>query len=131
MRLIRSLMGTLGVVLLAACSSTTSPATGGNNNNNPGSGNQSGGHTQDISVTGGSSFSPAVDTVAANTTVTWTWPSGGGVSHNVTFQDGPASPTQDTGTYQRTFSTPGTYQYRCTIHSSNFSSGMVGTIVVQ
>jgi plastocyanin len=70
-----------------------------------------------------------VDTVAVNTTVTWTWQ--GGANHTVTFQDGPASALQASGTYTRTFGTAGTYAYRCTVHSSNFTTGMVGTIVVR
>jgi plastocyanin len=127
MRLFRSFLGVTVVILLASCGSTTSPSTGGTNNNNN---NQTGGHTTSITIVG-TTFSPAVDTVAVNSTVTWTWPSGGVVSHNVTFEDGPASATQATGTYQRTFGTAGTYRYRCTIHSTSFTSGMIGTIVVQ
>jgi plastocyanin len=91
---------------------------------------QPGGHTSSIALTSGLSFTPASDTVAVNTTVTWTWP-GGTVVHNVTFEDGTVSPDQSSGTYQRSFSQAGTYRYRCTHHSSNFTSGMVGTIVVQ
>jgi plastocyanin len=29
------------------------------------------------------------------------------------------------------YNTPGTYNYRCVIHSSDFSSGMIGTLVVR
>jgi plastocyanin len=31
----------------------------------------------------------------------------------------------------RTFNVAGTYRYRCTAHSTNYTSGMVGTITVQ
>lgn len=55
----------------------------------------------------------------AGTVVTWTW--GGGVRHNVTFDDGAASATQLTGTYTRTFSSVGAFKYHCTIHGSAMS----------
>jgi plastocyanin len=76
------------------------------------------------------SFSPEAAEVAPNTPVTWTWQ--GAAQHNVTFEDGKeASGTKVTGTHSRTFGTNGTYRYRCTIHSSSFTSGMVGSVVVQ
>jgi plastocyanin len=71
-------------------------------------------------------FTPSSLQVAASTTVTWTWESGG-TSHNVTFDDGVHSPTQGGGTYTRTFSTAGTYAYHCTIHGTIMS----GNITVQ
>ena len=110
-----------------ACSSynASAPTGPGGNNNNPGG--QTSGTTLSVQVQDGS-FQPVADTVAANSTVTWTWAAG---PHNVTFQDGPASDNQSAGTYQRTFSTPGTYAYRCTLHSTSFTSGMTGTIVVR
>ena len=80
---------------------------------------------------GGNNFNPAGVTVGIGDTVKWTW-APGAINHNVTFQDGyPASPTQSTGTYIRVFTALGTYRYRCTIHSSDFGSGMVGTVTVQ
>jgi len=72
------------------------------------------------------SFSPDCTTVPVNSTVTWTW-SAGAVLHNVTFDNnGPASPTQDTGTFSNTFAAAGTFTYHCTLHA-----GMTGTIKVQ
>lgn len=128
MRLSGVLAAAIGVVLLAGCGSSTTSPYGGNNNP---SGTPSGGHTTSINLTSSLTFSPANDTVAVNSTVTWTWP-GNGVTHNVTFEDGQASPDQTTGTYQRTFTQAGTYRYRCTHHSASFTSGsMIGTIVVQ
>ena len=112
--------------VVLACSGYSSAPTGpGGNNNNPGA-NQ-GGATLDVQVQDGS-FAPVADTVAANSTVTWTWAAG---PHNVTFQDGRASDNQSTGTYQRTFSTPGTYLYRGTLHSTSVTSGMTRTTVVR
>jgi plastocyanin len=75
-------------------------------------------------------FDPASITVTSGSTVTWTWL--GGNTHNVTFEDGQGSSgTQTSGTHSRTFAAAMTFRYRCTIHSSNFSSGMVGQVVVQ
>lgn len=80
-------------------------------------------------------FSPADKTVAPGATVQWAWNScdGGGayeeetcVPHNVTFTDGSASPTQDKGTYSRSFASSGVNEYHCTIHA-----GMTGKITVQ
>jgi plastocyanin len=66
--------------------------------------------------------------------VTWTWNTCTGdgyggqtcVSHSVTFDDGVTSPTQDTGTYNRTFTAKGTYTYHCLVHGA----AMTGTITV-
>ena len=70
-------------------------------------------------------FHPAELVVAADTTVTWTWDDGS-IPHDVTFDDGPASPLQDTGTWTRTFDRSGTYSYICSIHPQ-----MTGTVVVR
>jgi plastocyanin len=119
---------TAAAAALLACASNASPPTGpGGNNNNPGGNQNNSNNTLNVQVSGGS-FQPPADTVALNSTVTWTFNEG---PHNVTFQDGAASGDQASGTYQRTFSGAGTYRYRCTIHSSDFTAGMVGTIVVQ
>ena len=56
--------------------------------------------------------------------VQWTWR--GDSQHNVTFSGGPASPTQASGTFQRTFPTAGTFDYLCTIHGQSMS----GTVTV-
>jgi plastocyanin len=75
---------------------------------------------------------PAIDTVAAGTTVTWTWTSTGDTPHSVHSEEAPAFTSSDilTGngkTYTFTFTTPGTYQYDCAVHGD----AMTGTIVVQ
>jgi plastocyanin len=120
MRLLSWLTSITVVLAMAGCAYSSSSA-------GP---NQSGGHTSGIALTSSLTFTPANDTVAVNTTVTWTWP-GGTVVHNVTFEDGTVSPDQSSGTYARTFSQAGTYRYRRTHHSSSFTSGMAGRIVVQ
>lgn len=70
-------------------------------------------------------FTPAATTVPAGTTITWSWT--GAASHNVTFDDGARSATQQSGSYQRSFATAGAYPYHCTIHGA----AMSGTVTVQ
>lgn len=86
-------------------------------------------------------FNPSTVTVPTGTTVRWTWatctggsdPYGGGpgetcVDHSVTWNaGGTASATQSEGTYQRTFTSAGTYDYHCVVHGSSMS----GKVVVQ
>ena len=75
-------------------------------------------------------FAPSSSPITAGATVTWTWR--GGNQHNVTFEDAQgSSTTKSSGTHSRTFSGAGTFRYRCTIHSTNFTSGMVGSVTVQ
>ncbi len=69
-------------------------------------------------------FNPTPIAVALNGTVTWQWNSGG-VAHNVTFQDGPASGNRTSGSFPRTFQTAGSYPYVCTIHVAEGMSGIV------
>ncbi len=86
-----------------------------------------------VGVTVGNNFfSPAAVTVGVGDTVKWTW--AGGVTHNVTFQDlAPGSGNNSTAghTFGRAFTAAALYRYRCTNHSSNFTSGMFGTVTVQ
>lgn len=76
------------------------------------------------------SFNPSSLTVTTGTTVTWSWT--GSAPHDVTWVDpgSPAdSPTQTSGSYQRGFTTPGTFAYYCTVHGTP-TSGMRGTVTV-
>jgi len=75
---------------------------------------------------------PAVDTVAVNGTVTWTWVNTGSTAHSVqstgttSFTSSP--PGSSSGTiYQFTFTEPGTYTYDCAFHGNL----MTGRIVVR
>jgi plastocyanin len=81
----------------------------------------------------GAAFSPAIDTVAAGSTVTWT--NHDGFNHTVNSVPGSSevfsSGAVSSGTsYAHTFSTAGRYDYYCTIHGTP-TSGMRGTIVVR
>jgi plastocyanin len=88
-----------------------------------------------ISVTN-DAYSPSTKSIAVGTTVSWAWNTCSGsdpyygqtcASHSVTFDDGTTSPTQDKGTFNRTFAAAGTYTYHCAIHGA----AMSGTITVQ
>jgi plastocyanin len=74
----------------------------------------------------GFAFSPADLTVKTGTTITWT--NNDPASHTIVADAGAFSsdPFAKGGTYQFTFSQPGTYAYHCSIHPS-----MKGTIIVQ
>jgi plastocyanin len=81
------------------------------------------------SVRNGTS-NPAVDTVAVNGTVTWSWASGS-LSHGIGSTGTPSftsqTSAQTSGTYQVTFTTAGTYTYDCIVHGT----AMNGRIVVR
>jgi plastocyanin len=103
----------------------------------------SGGHSSTIVASGSSgspsgpygggssnstySFSPVPDTVAAGTVVTFQFED---VAHTVTFDQTPAPianiPATANADSTRTFTTPGTYTYHCSIHTY-----MHGTVVAQ
>lgn len=75
-------------------------------------------------------FSPASLTITHGTTVTWTIAGG---PHTVTFEDnqGSSADVTDGATHTRTFNNVATIRYRCLHHSSSFTSGMTGSIIVQ
>ena len=70
-------------------------------------------------------YIPASVTIRVGGTVFWTWQ--GGALHDVTSSTFPSDPAgaKMTGTYQFTFSTPGSYSYVCTV------DGMQGVVIVQ
>ncbi len=121
----------LALMVLAAtfgCGGSSGyPTSSGNNTGTNTGGTNTGGSTSSSISVVDNSFDPAATTVAAGTTVTWTW--NGSAQHNVTFDDGSGlkSATQNSGTYSRTFASAGTYSYHCTIHGA----GMSGTITVK
>jgi plastocyanin len=78
-----------------------------------------------------STTNPAVDTVAVDGTVTWTWVSTALTTHSVASEGSPGftSSALLTGpgeTYSFTFLASGTYQYTCAVHPQ-----MTGRIVVR
>ena len=84
-------------------------------------------HTSTVDLPPSYRFDPAIITVPAGTTVTWT--NHDNFTHSVKVETGAdtsvhvMSPGQ---TAQITFTTPGTYTYVCTFHTQN----MRGTVVV-
>jgi plastocyanin len=76
-------------------------------------------------------FSPKVDSISVGDTVTFTWQ--GSQMHDLIFQDGIGNVTspQSSGSSERGFPSSGIYNYRCTLHSTDFNTGsMIGTIAV-
>lgn len=156
---IQALLAAGLMIAFAACSgdngsSLTSPGSGGGNGGGYGNGGGgtggtggTGGNTGgtpasgDVAVIVGNNFmksghngsvNPAVDTVAAGGSVTWTWTNTGNVPHGIQslgsplFRNGTVL-TGNGSTYRVTFNTAGTYQYDCVVHGAMMS----GTIVVQ
>ena len=87
----------------------------------------------DIFFTSGhnGSSNPAVDTVAVNGTVTWTWATTEALPHSVQSLGTPSFSssgimTGSGSTHRFTFTAPGTYQYDCAVHGQM----MTGTVVV-
>ena len=115
-----------GVVVVAACFSEHTPTT-------PTTQTPPTTNVGDIFFTSAlnGSSNPAVDTVAVNGTVTWTWAAGADLPHSVQSLGSPSFTSSGilsgTGnTYQFTFTAPGTYQYDCAVHGQL----MTGRIVV-
>lgn len=80
----------------------------------------------------GTSFSPNSVTIPVGRKVRWVNDSG--MFHTITsetdaWNEGQVSRQGDT--FEHTFTTAGTFRYRCRPHSGSFTSGMVGTITVQ
>lgn len=107
------------LLLLAACSGAGAYG--------PGPGPTIG--TKNVSIVN-YSFTPALVRPDSAGHVVWTW-NGDTVTHNVTFENAiTGSGDKTSGTFTGTFLTTGTYRFRCTHHSTDFSSGMHGTVIV-
>ena len=79
-----------------------------------------------VAATTESAFTPREVDVGTGGTVTWTF---GSLAHNVTFRSAgaPASiPAATNASVSRTFNTPGTFNYDCTLHA-----GMTGVVNVR
>jgi plastocyanin len=145
MRITTLMTGLLAASLLGGCGGSTPTSPSGNpmpgTGGNGGYGGGGGPSPSSAAVTVGNVFfrsgrngtvNPAVDTIAAGGTVTWTWGSNGAVSHSVQSQGSPgftssAIQTAAGSSYQVTFPAAGTYRYNCVVHGNS----MTGTVVVQ
>jgi len=124
---------TIAAIAMAAACSNSSTGYGNTPPPPPPPAPPPGGHSTTIDVRD-NSFNPTPDTVSSGATVTFNWT--GNNNHNVTFEDGiGSSATQGNGsTHTRTFGTVTSntsFRFRCTVHSTNFTSGMSGVIVVK
>lgn len=150
MRRLMAVIGTFTLAGLAACGAYTpggpygsgSGGAGGGYGGGGSGGGAGGGPAGSVTVGNGGrivfisahngSANPAVDTVAAGDTVTWTWTNNQGVSHSIESIGSPSftsSPIMSGNgqSYSVTFTTAGTYQYQCAVHGPQ----MTGTIVVR
>jgi len=118
---------TVAIACLFGCGGgSTSPVTQNNNNSTPPPGG--------VAVTN-NVFTPASQTVSVGSAVQWAWDTCTGdgyngqacVAHNIVFDDGVSSGTQDHGTYSRTFTAAGTYPYHCAIHGIAMSGSVTVT----
>lgn len=117
------------LVVLAACGGSTGPNGGGV------TGGGSAGHVVVGNIffrsASNSSQNPAVDTIAAGSSVTWSWNAAG--SHSIQSTGTPnifrnsVVMSDANSSYTVTFQTAGTYTYDCGVHGSL----MTGRIVVQ
>lgn len=103
----------LTAVLLAGCGGAADAAGG----DEPGTAVE----TSTVQVVD-NDFEPPDAELTAGDTLTWQW--AGSSQHNV-VGDGFESPVQQDGTFEHTFTEPGTYEYQCTLHG-----GMSGTVTV-
>jgi plastocyanin len=113
----RILLSGLALLSLAACG-------GGGGSDTPTAPSPGTGASTATVTVGNDFFNPAQLTVAVGTTVTWQW-AAGDTTHSVTFDDGPTSDIQTSGTFQRAFGTAGTYTYFCKVHGRAVMSGTV------
>ena len=132
MRILSAGIALITLTSLAGCSSSYGTGTSG--------GGGGGGPVGSVTVGPGIQFvsghngsqNPAVDTIAAGETVTWTWGAnsaayGGHSVQSVGSTSFASSAVRSSGTHNVTFTTPGTYQYDCAVHGN----AMTGTIVVR
>jgi plastocyanin len=85
-----------------------------------------------VGTDGSTMFTPSSLNLMEPRAVTWYWQMESGL-HDIVFEDGmPGSGQRSSGIFVRDFTmaAPGTYAFRCTLHSSNFSVGMVGSVIV-
>ena len=88
---------------------------------------------QTITVGPALAFSPSTVTVTPGETVTWVWAAG---PHSTTSKATTGPETWNSGvlnsgaTFSHLFSTPGTYPYYCSVHSSPGGTTMNGVVLV-
>jgi plastocyanin len=121
------------LALANACSGGGSTAPSATNGNGTGTGTGTGTGSSQVPANtviarAGLVFDPASLTISTNTTVSFTFESTG---HNVTFDVVNGRPADIPGnnsntTIARTFASPGSFTYHCTLHP-----GMNGTVIVQ
>lgn len=79
----------------------------------------------------GTAFEPATITVDKGQPVCWTW-SSASLTHNISSSDGffSSGPPATQGTFQKTFTSAGTFGFHCQVHGTA-TTGMRGTVIVR
>lgn len=85
-------------------------------------------HATGVTVGPGIAFAPTSVKIGSVGTVTFTW-AANSIAHGVQWLTGPGtlpanSAVQTSGTYQATFTTPGTYTYNCIVHGASMSGSV-------
>lgn len=113
-----------GIFLLASVFIITDSCSKDNSNGDSGGGGSKGPGVNEVFIQN-MAFNPGTKSVAINTTITWT--NKDGTDHTVTSNSGlfDSGVIKSNGTFSHTFTSEGTYTYRCTIHPA-----MTGTIQV-
>lgn len=87
--------------------------------------------TVDVQASDENEFTPLLAEISLTQGLAWT--NVGTIGHNVLFEDdeiGSVGELASGATLNTTFAAEGNYRYRCTYHSRDFSSGMVGRVTV-
>jgi len=114
----------LAALVLAGCS-TPAPSGGGTGSGGGSTGGTSGTAPQTANVDiSGFAFNPSSVEVAVGGTVTWKNSDSAG--HTVTGSGWASGDLAQGATYSNTFSTAGTFPYKCSVHPS-----MTGEVVVK
>jgi len=134
-------VGIAAAIIAAGCGGSSSSSYGTGNNPPPPPPPPPAAPVETISMTD-YAFTQSTLTIKAGTVVKWVNVNNGNTSHTATsdvagtFDSGALGPPTTTtpgGTFQKTFTTPGTYAYHCTFHGTPGSvpGTMKGTITVQ
>lgn len=131
----RHILPALGFLLAVSAWGQHHHVTGNDYDDGPGGGDPNPstgcvGVQAKITVSGnGVAFSPSTITVDPGQPVCWTW---SGTQHTVKADDDSftSGPPTDSGTFQKTFNSPGTFGYYCQVHGTK-TGGMRGTVVVR
>jgi plastocyanin len=113
----RVISGTFILLVVLAVSGSCKKSMSDMTGTGPGKGGSGGPGLNEVFIQG-MAFNPATITVSVGTTITWTNKDPN--THTVTSTTAPSAfdsgAISSNGTWSKTFTAPGTYNYACTIH---------------